>query len=239
MSKRFPHKRFLRFFACLLLCCAVSGGPARGRAQQISLPPVSITSATGQASWGFPLGISASLSGPDFTLGIGPGGSYPDQHALEDFYHFAAPYPTFNAGAMFLFFSAFADIMSPAEGRITTGGSTYGVNYGFGPFVETLASAPVSPSFAPIIVPAVLTGGASVDACPLSSPDCFSPLYIPVSFDVPGQLTITFAPYTFPGLGSTFEEYTATFTPIPEPSSLALIFAGLTIAAAIRAHRSL
>ena len=117
-------------------------------------------------------------------------------------------------------------------GSLFLNGTTYDVVYGF-PYISVEILAPIlEPSGADtVILPAVLAGsavacvGSAAGGC-VSQP--LSAYIANVDFDVPGLLTVSFAPtpdYVFGVPG--YESFSAAFTRVPEPSTVLTVLAEL------------
>jgi hypothetical protein len=189
-----------------------------------SLPNVEITTATGFASWGdysdgCP-GICASLSAPGFTLnfqGLVP----PTVYSLSP------------GDALMTYFALPEQFGAPqvSNSTVTIDGVTYPVAFPDGS-VSLIASTVIVPSGDETLqFLTYLTGTGiactavyGVDGC--SPPPGTTPYprqIADVSLFLKGYLTLTFRPG--PGPAAVNEDYTATFIPVPEPSSV-LLFHG-------------
>jgi hypothetical protein len=115
-----------------------------------------------------------------------------------------------------------------AEGGLTVNGTNYSVVYGGGVSIMTSASTVVPSGSAIIGLPATLTGSGPVCIAFEFAPGCMGTATIPpvyvanVIFDVPGFVTYDFFSTGIMG-GVETERFTATFTPVPEPSTRALL----------------
>jgi|ERR1700761_542009 len=207
-----------------LLACAVLFHAHAAHAD--SLPTVTITSASGSAFWGNPgggpcLGICAGLASPIFTLGTG-GDFVPASYFQAD------PGTSFNT-----LLGLEPPIGPPADmsGSLVFDGKDYPVAY---QDVVVTPAPFIVPYGGTIEVPALLTGTGTACTtvypgigCYPNSPTAPFPVMIAnVDLDIPGYLTFTFykAPELSPSLG-----FTATFNPVPEPSTVLLVLPALAL----------
>lgn len=207
---------------CFLLGGALIVGPSALRAD--SLPNIVITSATGFASWsnysnGCP-GICASFSAPDFTLNFQ---SY-------------IPYPGYSESPgdpLMTLFALTERSGAPAvpNATVTIGGSTYPVAFPDGS-ISLIASTIIVPSGdATIQLFTFLTGTGTACTATYGIYGCLPPpgtvpypqQIADVSLDLEGYLTLIFRPG--PGPAQVNEDFTATFTPIPEAKPSLLLLA--------------
>jgi hypothetical protein len=187
-----------------------------------SIPTITITSATGYASWGdfnnCP-GNCALLLNPIFgisEMGLAPASNY----QADTGYTFVSD---FSLGAVI------GGGGAPSEGLFLNGvvyPATGGVNVTAAPFIV--------PSGGTAQIPAVLTSDAI--ACEPNSPPNACIQVANVDVDIQGYLTFTFQPAPY---GHGVLSYIATFTPAPEPSTDLLVFMALTMIAAWLRRNSL
>jgi hypothetical protein len=208
----------LLFIPGLLRCLLSFQSPAL-RAEP--LPDISITSATGQVVWGTvtpPDRAIGSLSGPDFTFGF----------TAQLFPNATLTFPGEPFGDNFgLNFPPNLLSISGPAGTLNVDGTTYPVAYDGGLFIETLASSVVPSGSATIVLPAIFHDSGI--ACIASNvfPSCIgTPTINPIvvanfTFDIPGFVTYDFRPGVLGDVPT--ETFTATFTPVPEPSTGALL----------------
>lgn len=214
-------KQVLLFATCFLLVCVLFLQPSAARAD--SIPAVSITSATGDATWGneYPPGAGASLSGPNFTLGFGD--SWP-LVALS-----ASAGDPFPGNTTPLTLRELTGAPTLPGGTLNIGGATSSVWYDFDITAGALTSTTVPSGTATLILPAILSGSGTAclqgigEFC-LGTPTQPPTFIANVNFDIPGQLTLDFTPG---GPAVNGELFSARFTPVPEPSGWLLVFAGL------------
>jgi hypothetical protein len=208
--------------ACTLAACFLMFHPLSAKAD--ALPNIEITTANGFASWGDYAdgcnGICASLSAPNFTL---------------NFQSFVPPPGyTLSPGDPLMTYFALAERFGAQQvpnSTVIIDGITYPVAFPDGS-VNLIAPTIIVPSgYATIQLPTFLTGTGiactavyGVDGC--SPPPGAAPYPVQiadVSLFLKGYLTLTFRPGSGPAAVN--EDYTATFTPIPEPASALLVIA--------------
>ena len=239
------RKAIPTFLISYLVCTGLLGGTAR--AEIIGLPTVSITSASGQVQWGPTGNVTASLSGPDFTLSFSD--VYPSSFIGDVVYAFGA-----KAGQPFVpdeyLYSTEAKVTFVPDGTLAVGGATYGVAYSENPYIigVVLSTPTTVPSgSATLTIPAILEAPSGFSACELRLPSLpcnlqpNSAFVANVDFAVPGILTVSFVPaenVLYPDNGFNEQVFTATFTPVPEPSTAWLIFAGFALAGGTRLWHS-
>ena len=208
-----------------LLACAVLFHPHAARAD--SVPTVTITSASGFAYFG---GGPPQCSGVCFYFSNPIFGVSFDGFVPSPYYQATAGYPFEGDPALFNSGEAFGAPSYPG-GYLIVGGTSYTASYG--DIGVTGESSFIVPYAGTVEIPAVLTGSGYACSEYLPIYNC-SPvpgypvptLIADIDLDVPGYLTFDF----FPGPGPAPDvEYTAKFTPIPEPSTLLLLLAAVPI----------
>jgi hypothetical protein len=215
----------MRRLSLLLLACSLFPAYAD------PIPTISITSANGQVTENAGL-VVASLSGPDFTLNFDELEPNADNNALAMLAFESLPGSTENFGLTLMSFQGISMLMP--TGTISVGGIIYTVTYGITPVgVQSLQPVTVPSGSVTVEVPA--TFGGSAEACvPAESPfglECTAAGAVPVAdvnFDIPGTLTISFAP----AINNPPEEaFTEVFTPVPEPSTVTLVLVTVALLA--------
>jgi hypothetical protein len=224
-------------FTGALLGCALISAPISAQAD--SLPTVTITSATGYASYGYigPEGgaVGASLSAPNFSLGF--------------FDVFPSIYTIGGVGeSLSTEFYLAAVVGAPAvpNGTVTVGGKSYPVDYKSGDarVNGSISSVTVASGYETIEMPGEFLGAglACTMVYPLPS-GCTPPPAVPqptkianVDIDIPGFVTLTFSPSPT-GPFQHNEYFSERFTPIPEPATALLLLGALPIVLAIRKQR--
>jgi hypothetical protein len=221
--------KFLRCSAYLLFVFALLFQPEPTRAD--SIPTVTITSGTGGVTIGIPgegyCCVGGSLSGPNFNVSVG--GSIPP-FVLDT-----------AAGTAFdTFFLDPQNYVAPdsePSGFLVFDGIKYPATYSVG---LGAASFTVPSGYATVEEPAVFTAmGMACTAIYAISTPCEPPpgtkpypvIIADIDVDIPGTLAVTFRPVDIPSLPGINEAWFATFTPIPEPSTMLLLFAALPFAA--------
>lgn len=192
-------------YACWEGCASAPYAPAPEAAASFSIP-----------------GFSMSFSGaPSDILAEQAGQPFPD--------------PTFQLGFTGFFDYTFAD--NNFAGPLTLDGVTHYVQFTSNPYVEILGSAVTPSGVATLVFPALLTGDVLACENPTAFPDggiyCESNagFTAEIAFNLPGTVTFQFSPappgrYYLPNT----EQFTAFFTPTPEPSSSWLVLGAMAAA---------
>lgn len=203
---------------CVPVLCLLKGEKT---ARADTLPVVSITSATGEASWGGGT-IGAFFSGPDFTLSFSAIEGPPNY--LQETDQFAI-----NSDSELYSFVGNNEFEYPS-GTLNLGGTTYPVNWDalmilYGPyFVVTPGATFVAPGTLSGVGMVCIFSPSISQVCSVGSPEIAG-----LFFNVPGLLAITFSPEQPPNelFPHGYVNYSIVFTAVPEPSTVFLLPAGL------------